>query len=59
MGRRSPYGAVSPKVQEETRMAGTGRLEDPRDPSPLSIVWLVIRKILQIVLGNSEVCGDN
>lgn len=40
-------------------MAGTGRLEDPRDLTPLSIVWLVIRKILQMVLEDIEVCGDN
>lgn len=40
-------------------MAGTGRLEDPRDPTPLTIVWLVIRKILQMILEDIEGCEDN
>lgn len=56
---RSPFGTGSPRGQIGTCMAGTGRLEDPRDLTPLSIVWLVIRKILQMVLEDIEVCGDN
>jgi len=59
VGWRSPYGAVSTGDQIGTCVAGTGRLEDPRDPTPCSIVWLVIRKILQMVLEDTEVYGDN
>lgn len=40
-------------------MAGVGRLEHPRDLTPLSIVWLVIRRILHMVLEDIEVCRDN
>lgn len=43
----------------DTCTASTGSLEDPRDPAPLPIVWLVIRKILQMLLEDAEVCGDN
>lgn len=59
VGWRSPYGAVSPRGQKRTCMAGAGRLEDPRDLTTLSIVWLVIRKILHMVLEDIEVCRDN
>lgn len=59
VGWRSPYGAVSTRGQTGTCMAGAGRLEDLRDSTPLSIVWLVIRKILHMVLEDIEVCRDN
>lgn len=59
VGWRSPYGAVSTRGQTGTCMAGAGRLEDLRDSTPLSIVWLVIRKILHMVLEDIEFCRDN
>lgn len=59
MGWRSPYGAVSPRGWTDTWTAGAGGLEDPRDQPPLPIVLLVIRRILQMLLEDAEVSGDN
>lgn len=59
MGCRAPCGAASPRGQTGTCMAGVGRLEHPRDLTPLSIVWLVIRRILHMVLEDIEVRRDN